>query len=267
MVNQKGGYSKIGFTSKGIYNRIDAKRRDKAFVSDSHATLMYLQSNVYSETNFYCRFSTDKKDRPTNIFWKDSHSLFEYQCFGDVLVFDNTYKTNVYVKPLVLFKGVNNHRATCVLRIALLSDETVQWYRWVLNTLIESTGHKHLIYVLTDRDEAMRQAIDEIFPNSRHKICGWHVSKNAYTHLLKEEKKSPFQYLLYKQLTENEFEEFWNKMLEQHGLEENDWKSRMYKKKHRLAEAYFKGHFFRKHAHNSAIRGYEQVHEGLCLQT
>ncbi|KAI9200053.1 hypothetical protein LWI28_001946 [Acer negundo] len=155
MVNQKGGYSKIGFTQKDMYNRIDVKRWDETFESDSHAALMFLQSKANSETNFYCRFSTNKKDRLANIFWRDSHSLFEYQCFGDVLIFDSTYKTNAYVKPFVLFVGVNNHHATCVFRVALLSDETVQSYRWVLNTLMDSIGHKHPIFILTDGDEAM----------------------------------------------------------------------------------------------------------------
>ncbi|KAK2649763.1 hypothetical protein Ddye_017252 [Dipteronia dyeriana] len=121
-----------------MYNRIHAKRRDEAFERDSHAALMYLQSKANFETNFYCRFSTDEKDRLANIFWRDSHSLFEYQCFGDILVFDITYKTNAYAKPLVLFIGVNNHRATCVFGVALLSDETVLSYKWVLNTLMDS---------------------------------------------------------------------------------------------------------------------------------
>ncbi|KAI9154634.1 hypothetical protein LWI28_029173 [Acer negundo] len=156
MVNQKKGYSKIRFTQKDMYNQIDAKRRDEAFESDSHATLMYLQSKENSKINFYCKFSTDEKDRLANIFWRDSHSLFEYKCFGDVIVFDNTYKTNVYAKPLVLFVSVNNHLATFVFGVALLSDETVQLYRWVFNTLMDSMGHKHPIYILTDGDEAMR---------------------------------------------------------------------------------------------------------------
>ncbi|KAK3205508.1 hypothetical protein Dsin_019554 [Dipteronia sinensis] len=208
----------VGF-GKDMYNMIDAKRRDEAFESDSHVAFMYVLSKTYSETNFYCRFSTYEKVRLANIFWRDSHSLFEYQCFEDVLVFNSTYKTNAYAISLVLFVGVNNHRATCVFGVALLSDENVQWYIWVLNTLMESVGHKHPIYILTDRDEAMRQAIDEIFPNSWHKICGWHVAKNESTHLHTEGKKSPFRSLLFKQLTEDEFKELWNKMLEQHGLE------------------------------------------------
>ncbi|KAK2651467.1 hypothetical protein Ddye_011323 [Dipteronia dyeriana] len=83
------------------------------------------QSMANSKTNLYCRFSTYEKDRLANIFWRDSHSLFEYKCFRDVFVFYSTYKTNAYAKPLVLFVGVNNQRETCVFRVALLSDETM----------------------------------------------------------------------------------------------------------------------------------------------
>ncbi|KAK2649613.1 hypothetical protein Ddye_017102 [Dipteronia dyeriana] len=118
---------------------------------------------------------------------------------------------------------------------------------------MDSMGHKHPISILIDGNEAIRQAIDEIFPNSQHMICGWHVSKNASTHLQKEEKKSPYRYLLYKQISEDEFEELWKELLEQHGLKENNWMSKMYDMKHR-------------HAHNSTMRGYEQLHEGLCLR-
>ncbi|KAK3189177.1 hypothetical protein Dsin_028738 [Dipteronia sinensis] len=244
-LTRKGVIPKLDSHKRTCITRIDAKRRDEAFESDSHAALMYLQSKAYSETNFYCRFSTNEKDMLANIFWRDSHSLFKHQCFGDVLVFDSTYKTNAYIKPLVVFVGVNNHCATCVFGVALLSNETVQSYRWVLNTLMESMGHTHPIYILTDRDKAMRQAIDEIFHNSRHMICEWHVSNNASTHFHKEEKKSSFRYLLYVHLTDDEFEELWNEMLEQHGLEDNNWISRMYEKKHMWAENILRAIFLR----------------------
>ncbi|KAK3230392.1 hypothetical protein Dsin_002273 [Dipteronia sinensis] len=105
-------------------------------------------------------------------FGGNSNSLFKYQCFRYVLVFDSTYKTNVYTKPLVLFVSVNNHRATCVFGTALLSDETVQSYTWVLNTFMESMSHKYPLSLLIDGDKAMRNSIDELFPNSRHLIYG-----------------------------------------------------------------------------------------------
>ncbi|KAL4300642.1 hypothetical protein AHAS_Ahas17G0221300 [Arachis hypogaea] len=33
--------------------------------------------------------------------------------------------------------------------------------------------------VVTDGDEAMKAAIQEIFPNATHQLCGWHIQKNV----------------------------------------------------------------------------------------
>jgi hypothetical protein len=85
--------------------------------------------------------------------------------FRDVLVFDTTNKTIAYGKPLVLFAGANNHSATCVFGAALLLDETFTSYKWALTKLMDSMGSKHPLSIPTDGDEAMRQAIDEVFPN------------------------------------------------------------------------------------------------------
>ena len=59
-------------------------------------------------------------------------------------------------------------------------------------------------------------------------------------------------------------------MVKQHGLEENDWMSRIYEKKHRWAEAYFKGHFFasmcttqRCEGMNNYMKDYVCSHEKL----
>ncbi|KAK3229329.1 hypothetical protein Dsin_001210 [Dipteronia sinensis] len=108
------------------------------------------------------KFNTDDDDSLANIFWRDSHSLFEYKCFEDVLVFDTTYKKNAYGKPLVLFVDANNHSATCVFGAALLLDEKFTSYKWTLTKLMDSVGNKHPLSIMTGEDEPMRQAIDEV---------------------------------------------------------------------------------------------------------
>ncbi|BBH08825.1 hypothetical protein Prudu_021131 [Prunus dulcis] len=94
----------------------------------------------------------DEENRLGNLFWRDSTSLLDYIAYGDVLIFDSTYKTNVYDKPLVLFVGSNNYRST---------DETFETYKWLLETFMASMKDKKPISILTDGDEAMRKAIDD----------------------------------------------------------------------------------------------------------
>ena len=60
----------------------------------------------------------------------------DYACFGDVLAFDTTYRTNAYKKPLVVLVGVNHHHQTVVFGCALLMDESIATYEWVLETFL-----------------------------------------------------------------------------------------------------------------------------------
>ena len=63
---------------------------------------------------FFFQYTVDEESRLANLFWTDSQSRLNYACFGDVVAFDTTYKTNVYKKPLVILVGVNHHRQTIV---------------------------------------------------------------------------------------------------------------------------------------------------------
>jgi hypothetical protein len=55
-------------------------------------------------------YSMDCEGRLKNLIWSDSHSQMDYGVFGDVIIFDNTYRVNRYNLPFVPFIGVNHHR-------------------------------------------------------------------------------------------------------------------------------------------------------------
>jgi hypothetical protein len=50
---------------------------------------------------------------------------------GDAITFDTTYKINLYEMPFGLFVGVNNHFQSVLLAGVLLTDETIETFRWV----------------------------------------------------------------------------------------------------------------------------------------
>lgn len=68
----------------------------------------------------------------------DSQSRIDYYNFGDVLVFETIYRTNLYRKPLVVMAVVNNHYMTCIFAYALLLDKSVETYNWLLETFLEA---------------------------------------------------------------------------------------------------------------------------------
>lgn len=63
-----------------------------------------------------------------NLFWSDPQSQMDYDAFGDVVIFDSTYRVNRYNLPFVPFIGVDNHRSTMVFGCGIISDETVSSY-------------------------------------------------------------------------------------------------------------------------------------------
>ncbi|RYR68817.1 hypothetical protein Ahy_A03g015287 [Arachis hypogaea] len=153
-----GGYDKVGFTSKDLHNHISKTRRGKVKDGDAFAALAYLFSKADSDPLFLGKF-TLKDGRLDNLVWADGESVVDYECFGNVLAFDTTYKKNVYNKPLVIFSGTNHHGQTTIFGCALLSDEKSETFKWALKEFLEIMSGKLPGGVVTDGDRAMREAI------------------------------------------------------------------------------------------------------------
>ncbi|XP_028094615.1 protein FAR1-RELATED SEQUENCE 3-like [Camellia sinensis] len=62
-------------------------------------------------------------------------------------------------------------------------NETIETHTWVLETFMEAMGNKAPVSVLTDGDKAMREAIRRVFPDARHRLCNWHLGKNAVSNV------------------------------------------------------------------------------------
>ncbi|KAL6178910.1 hypothetical protein ACLB2K_050427 [Fragaria x ananassa] len=191
------------------------------------------------DPHFIYRFTIDPEDRLVDIFWRDGHSYVDYQCYGDVVIFDSTYKTNAYNQPLVLFVGTNNHRGSIVFGAALISDETVETYTWLLRIFLESMNGKMPKAVLTDSDVAMRQAIETMMPKARHRLCIWHIAKNATSHLKTEKKLKASNRCMRKYQTIEQFETLWQEMLDEFDLHDNIWIQNMYEKRDKFCQAFF----------------------------
>ncbi|XP_028114646.1 protein FAR-RED IMPAIRED RESPONSE 1-like [Camellia sinensis] len=135
----------------------------------------------------------------------DSKSRADYVKFGDMLIFDSTYRTNAYKKPFVMLAGVTNHFRTTIFACVLLANETFDTYTWVLEIFMEAMGNKAPMSVLTDGDRGDCMDMET---------------------------------------NEAKFEDGWARMGEKFGLQTNSWVLETYEKRHMWAEAYMRGHFF-----------------------
>ena len=94
-----------------------------------------------------------------------------YEVFGDVLIFDATYKKNKYLCPFVVFSGVNHHNQTIVFGAAIVTDEMEETYVWLLEQFLEAMKGKTPCSIITDGDFALRNAITRVMPGVFHRLC------------------------------------------------------------------------------------------------
>ncbi|XP_044455186.1 protein FAR1-RELATED SEQUENCE 5 [Triticum aestivum] len=149
--------------------------------------------------------------------------------------------------PFVPFVGLNHHRSTTIFACAVVSHETTESFKWLLCTLLVAMYQKEPKSVITDGDHAMRRAIQQVLPNSIHRLCTWHVERNM-THFIHHCMIPDFRELIYKATTPSQFVRRWKDFVEAHKIGEGKksykWLSRMYKIRKLWAASYVKNKYF-----------------------
>ncbi|XP_058208192.1 protein FAR1-RELATED SEQUENCE 5-like [Rhododendron vialii] len=264
---QSGGYESVGYTQKDLYNHFTAQRNIEVADGDAEGALAYLCAKAENDPLFYFKYDVDEQNRLNNLFWRDVTCRTDYMCFGDVLIFDSTYRTNAYRKPLVLLVGVNSHFQTTIFGCALLTAETVETYTWVLERFLDSMDHKKPVSVMIDGDKAMRKAIKTVLPDVNHRLCKWHLKKNVVSNVHVPEFLAHFEKCM-SMSTEEEFEVAWKNLLDDYSLHQNQWAVDVYKKT-LWAEAYLRAfdRALAKLRHNKAKVQVESVNSTPVLST
>ncbi|CAJ2644280.1 unnamed protein product [Trifolium pratense] len=218
---------------------------------------------------FYSKFTIDN-GRLQNLFWSDGTSRFDFECFGDVLAFDTTYKRNKYNKLFVIFSGLNHHGETTIFGCALISDETTETYKWLLNTLSDAMFKKHPRVVVTDGDGAMREAIRVEFPNAFHRLCSWHLHQSTIQNVKSPKFVEEFNSLMYADYFPEKFEIEWKRITDDCDVSNHKWVKKVYEMKTMWASAYMRDKFVcgirttsRCEGINSFIKGYVEKKNSL----
>nr|GEV21417.1 hypothetical protein [Tanacetum cinerariifolium] len=79
-----------------------------------------------------------------------------------------------YKMVFVLFTAIDNHMRSGTVSSRLLKKEKAEAYGWLLRAFKKAFVHAPNI-VVTDQDGAMRLAIVAEFPESKHRLCMWHI--------------------------------------------------------------------------------------------
>ncbi|XP_016167999.1 protein FAR1-RELATED SEQUENCE 5-like [Arachis ipaensis] len=140
--------------------------------------------------------------------------------------------------------GTNHHGQICIFGCGLLSDEKRETYVLVLNMFMEIMGNKQPIAVVTDGDLAMREAIKEVLPNAAHRLCAWHLYRNACEAIKNSKFLDGLKHLMYGNFFPEEFERRWHNLISEYGLSGNEWLQKTYGIKEMWASSYLNDKFF-----------------------
>ena len=113
----------------------------------------------------------------TKIFWMSPNQLEIWTHYHDVILNDNTAKTNRYELSLSFFVAVDNNMKSRIVAQALMDRETKDAYAWVLQCTLDATGIAPKVFI-TDADPGMDVAIRLKYPLTFPIHCIWHISQN-----------------------------------------------------------------------------------------
>ncbi|CAL5359748.1 unnamed protein product [Camellia sinensis] len=114
-------------------------RSHRSLNSADKAQAMVMR-NVGVKTSQIMDYMVNQSGSYENVGFIHSKSRADYAKFGDVLIFDSTYRTNAYKKPFVMLAGVTSHFRATIFACVLLANETSETYTWVLETFMEAMG-------------------------------------------------------------------------------------------------------------------------------
>ncbi|XP_045791441.1 protein FAR1-RELATED SEQUENCE 11-like [Trifolium pratense] len=209
---------------------------------------------------FQYDYTIDENKKLEHIIWAFGDSIRAYESFGDVVVFDTTYRINRYDMPLGIWLGVDNHGNSVFFGCNFLAF----------------VKGKNPQTILTDQDPSLKEAIANEFPNTKHAFCIWHILAKLpswFSFVLGaryNDFKSEF-FKVYHLDCEDDFEQYWKSMVAQFGLSNDIHIKLLYSLRQRWALPYLKDFFFagmtttgRSESINSYIKHFLDV--GVAVQ-
>ncbi|KAJ4782570.1 Protein FAR1-RELATED SEQUENCE 5 [Rhynchospora pubera] len=238
----------VNFNERDCYNHMRDKRRKDLVVGDAQAVVEYCRRKQIENPNFFYAIDCDMEDRMINFFWVEARGRLYYEKFGDVVVFDTTYRTNKYEMPLANFVGVNHHLQSTLFGCALLQDEQEESFVWLFKTWLEAMHGKAPVSILTDQDQAIGNAVKRVFPNTVHRLCLWHITSKFPTKIGICKTGSEFQKEIKKCIRESvspeAFEKDWKSIIEKYNMETDTWLNGLYEIRHSWIPIYNQTIFF-----------------------
>jgi len=239
----KKKYPEHVFHKRDVYNAIYSllkSNKNEKFDTTSMLDILFEKVSQDPRWKVYIRHAGNEH-RLSGIFWMSSVQQELYQRFLDVVLNDNTCKTNKYNMYLSVFMVKDNYGRFRNIANALVEDEMSSTYTWILQCLLKATGITPKSF-WTDSEPGLINAVSQVFPTTPHFYCLFHIWQNVIKHL-KAKLGSNFNhfakafYACRNALCVEIFEKRWKLMIENFPECEN-YMARLYTNRISWAKAY-----------------------------
>lgn len=169
--------------SKDISNR-----RRKVFANDKDKSMRNLIDELYKH-EYKVRYTTIDKGNKTHLqglFFAHTSAIEIARELPDAIAIDATYKTNAYRLPFIQVIGTGNigdpDLKSFHIAGAWVAQETNEMYAWAMESLRDvvwpdDQPAKPKV-IVTDREAALMNALDNVFPDARKLNCTAHLRRN-----------------------------------------------------------------------------------------
>nr|XP_051201944.1 protein FAR1-RELATED SEQUENCE 12-like [Lolium perenne] len=177
--------------------------------------------------------------------------------------------------PFAPFVGINRHGQSFMLSCGFLRDEKEESFTWLFTQFLDAMHGLQPTNIITDQDKAMRNAIREVFFNTVHRNCRWHVMKKANEKLGPFLGRHPglaedFNECINESMSEDEFEARWAEMIAKWDLAEHETFLWLKKYAKFWVPCYYRHRFFpflqstqRSEGFNAVLKRYINPHNSI----
>ncbi|KAL4283470.1 hypothetical protein GQ457_16G030280 [Hibiscus cannabinus] len=227
-------------------SKITKRSRENKIGTDWYPVLLdYFQTKQAEDTGFFYSVEVDNGSC-RSVFWADGRSRYSCSQFGDVIIFDTSYRKSNYEVPFATFIGVNHHKQPVLLGSALIANESKECFAWLFQTWFKAMSWCRPKSIIADQDIAIQQTITEVFPGTHHRFSSWQIRAKERENLrsMPIEFRYEYEKCIYESQTTVEFNTTWNSLINKYSLKGNVWLQHMYDKRESWVPLYLRGKFF-----------------------
>ncbi len=166
------------FKIKNVYNQKQRIKRND--LRNLFATQVFLQTLLVRK-NWFVKFISSEESLKMLFFAKISCQKMT-KLNWKVFIIDCIYKINRYFMLLCIIIKVTALNIIFYIAFAFLSSEIISSFEWILQQVLELYQELiilNLIFIITNCEISLINAISSIFSTIQHALCLWHVDKNV----------------------------------------------------------------------------------------